>query len=742
MPRRLSLLLAALLLAACSRSVATEPTPTAQPDTTTAVPTLAARAEPSPTFVQTPTTGPTATATPAEQTPTTEATQPAPPTATTAAATATSEAVITLEPIETVTSETATLEPVETATSEPATTPEPNATAEVAGGVDDPARIAAAEPLERDQTTLVEQFKNTGDLPDVARTTPLEVAVGDVETFWVANVLDDTNYTVTARLRYAGPVVLMYVDTSVEDEVDQEDIEQSAATFEEEIYPRTRELFGEELSPGIDGDPRLTILNMPVQGAGGYFSSADGVVKAVNRFSNEREMFVIGIDSYPLGTDAYAATLAHEFQHMIEWHVARRSPSWFNEGMSTLAEDLNGYISQGTAQLYLANPDIQLTTWSSDAAQTGEHYGTSQLFMRYFYEEYGGDDALTELIEQDAGNNLELFAEIAARTRPDITDFAALYADWAVANVLNAPEIDDGRYAYDLLPGSAALSPLQAGEVVTTVRQFGVDYLGGIEGPLTLSFDGQDTVGLTGAEEPASGDYMWWSKRGDDTASTLTRAFDLSGVEQATLEFSTWYEIELDWDYAFVSVSTDDGATWTTLEGETTTTDDPQGQNLGNGLTGVSGAPGVEPDQGTRAQWIEERMDLTPFAGQSILLRFWLVQDASYNAQGMLLDNIRIPELEYRDDAEVGDGGWEAQGFVRTTGTLPQEWRLRLLRGSDGQVTIEEVPTDDRGRATVRVEAGERALLAVIGATHFTSEPAAYTYTTTAPPTSGQARDP
>jgi immune inhibitor A len=580
----------------------------------------------------------------------------------------------------------------------------PTAAPSTAGDLDDPARIAAADPAERDQVVLAEALKNIGDVPTVARTTPLDVKVGDSQAFWVANVIEDTNYLVTATLRYAGPRVLMYVDETME--VDQADIEQSAKLFENQIYPRNHELFGEELSPGIDGDVRLTILNTPVQGAGGYFSSSDGVVKAVNRFSNEREMFVIAIDSYPLGTDSYASTLAHEFQHMIEWNVARRSPSWFNEGMSTLAEDLNGYISDGTASIHLAQPDIQLNTWSGDASQNGAHYGTSQLFLRYFYEQYASESGLAELIKADAGNDLEAFVPIAARKRPDIKRFADLFADWAVANVVNDASVADGRYTYELLPGAAALSEPRASEPITTVQQFGADYLGILTGPLTVEFDGVETVGLVGAR-PKDGRYAWWSNRGDDSVEMLTRAFDLSSLQQATLQFATWYEIEKDWDYGFVTVSTDSGKTWTTLKGQSTTDFDPQGQNFGNGLTGVSGAPDAEPDKGTRGQWIEEQMDLSPFAGKQILVRFWVINDASYNAQGMLIDNIRIPELNYSDGAEEGDGGWEAQGFVRTTGALAQEWTLRFIHAKNGSITVDSVAVDAQGRASVTVPDGE-----------------------------------
>ena len=617
-------------------------------------------------------------------------------------------------------------EPTAEATSAPDATPEAAATPEASAALlDDPAHIAAAQPQGRDQVALTEAFKATGPINRVVRTTPLDVKVGDIESFWVSDVLNDTNYQVKAKLRYAGPVALMYVDTAIDSKVDQADVERSAKKFEDEIYPRDRQLFGEEFSPGIDGDKRLTILNTPVRGAGGYFSSADTVPKQVNRFSNEREMFVIGVDSYPIGTDSYASTLAHEFQHMIEWNKAPRSPSWFNEGLSVLAEDLNGFTDDSSTYTALENPDLQLTGWSSTAAQTGEHYGTSRLFFRYVHEQYAGDSGLAELIAADAGNNPEAFVPLAQRKRPNIKRFADLYADWAVANVLNDKSVDGGRYAYTLLPEK--IKPAEPERSAnTTVAQFGSDYLD-LKGPLTLNFDGAESVPLVGSN-PADGKYMWWSNRGDDGIQTLTRAFDLSGVSKATLQFSARYEIELGWDYAYVTVSADGGKTWTTLKGTDTTSDDPQGANLGNGLTGLSGAPGADPDTGKRGKWVDETMDLSPFAGKQVLVRFWMVNDAALNYTGLLLDNIRIPELNYTDGAENGDGGWEAQGFVRTTGELPQEWTLRLVQKNGGATTVAPVATDAAGRASVTVPAGASAILMVSGTTRFTTEPAKYAY--------------
>ncbi|GIW02576.1 immune inhibitor A domain-containing protein [Roseiflexus sp.] len=590
----------------------------------------------------------------------------------------------------------------------------------VTAPIDELTTIAAAVPAPRDQRAISAAFHG-GDIPHVARTMPLDVRIGATETFWVADVSNNVNYTVTAQLRYAGPVVLMYIDTTLD--VPQHLIEQSAQVFEERIYPRNRLLFGEERIPGVDGDARLTILNTRIRGAGGYFSSADGVTRAVNRFSNEREMFVIDAVAFPPGSETYNATLAHEFQHMIHWHRQPRSPTWFNEGLSMLAEDLNGLGDNGAALAYLRNPDTQLTTWAPGSGVT-RHYGAAQLFMRYLYEQYAGDSRPADWIDADAGNNVHVLANLAAYRRPDIVTFADLFADWAVANALNDPYVDDGRYAYRGIPTRAATMRLEPGTTSATVRQFGVDYMGPLDGPLAIDFDGADTVQLVGAL-PAEGRFAWWSNRGDESVSTLTRHLDLRSVSRATLTFRLWHELERDYDYAFVTVSTDGGTHWQTLPGITTRADDPQGHNMGYGFTGVSGAPDVALG-GVRGRWIDERIDLTPFVGQDVLLRFWVISDAAINGPGMLIDDIRVPEIGFADGAETDDGGWDAIGFVRTSGILPQRWVVRLLLFDSDETRVIIPEIDNQGRISLRVAAGQRAILLVSGATHFTTEPASY----------------
>jgi len=46
----------------------------------------------------------------------------------------------------------------------------------------------------------------------------------------------------------------------------------------------------------------------------------------------------------------------------------------------------------------------------------------------------------------------------------------------------------------------------------------------------------------------------------------------------------------------------------------------------------------------------------------------------------MMLDNIQIPEIDYFDGAEDDQGGWDAQGFVRSSNVVPADWIVWLVK--------------------------------------------------------------
>lgn len=600
---------------------------------------------------------------------------------------------------------------------------------------DDLASIESLDAVELPPTDRVELARQYGEMSEPAASSSaaaLSDAIGTQVQFWVLDSNTDSYRQVSATLQLALEHVLVYVEDGLS--VDQSALERSSRVFNDEIYPRNRELFGEEWSPGIDGDPRLTILNVNLSGGvAGYFYSNDEVPRSANRYSNEREMFYMDPDGAQLGSTFYLEVLAHEFQHMIHWNQAKQSAIWFNEGLSELATELNGFDTTGKGMAYISAPDLQLTHWAAEPGESAGHYAAAYLFLSYFAERYGQALDLQELIQAGAGNNLEEFVEQARMIRPEVASFDDIFADWAVANLIDEPGLGDGRWSYRQLPESVEPETADADEPGGDVAQYGVDYqlIEGADTAGIVRFDGSDDVQLAAASDTEGG--SWWSNRGDGAASTLTGRFDLSRLQSATLQFRTWYDIEEDYDYGFVSVSRDDGQSWQTLRGQATTDRDRLDTNYGHGYTGASGGSEVP-------EWIDESIDLTPFAGQTILLRFALISDDAFNKPGMLIDNIRIPELNFTDDAAQASDVWEPAGWIRTDNRLPQRWQLRVVRfdaGSGAPSAVEPVELDAEQQASIRLAAGEQAVLLVMATTPFTTERASYALSTGPAPVSG-----
>ncbi len=138
---------------------------------------------------------------------------------------------------------------------------------------------------------------------------------------------------------------------------------------------------------------------------------------------------------------------------------------------------------------------------------------------------------------------------------------------------------------------------------------------------MRVTFKGSPTVSVVPVDAHSES-FMWWSNRGDESDMRLTRGFDLTGADHVTLNFWTWYYIENLWDYAYVMVSSDGGATWTPLSTPRTTAEDPYNNAYGSGYTGQSGG------------WVQESLDLSAYAGQQIMVRFEYITDDAVNQAG------------------------------------------------------------------------------------------------------------
>ncbi len=622
--------------------------------------------------------------------------------------------------------------------------PFPKSTAEIPALSTDPA-AAAAETLATLENTQVP----TSDLFDLAYrlagkdgiSPTLEAPlgpfpVGTQKSFWVLDTDNNRNFQVQTILQYATEHLYFWVEAGLP--FDRDALRMLAETFESQIYPTNREFFGSEWTPGVDGDPHLYVVYARGLGnsVAGYFSTNDEYPPILSEYSNAHEMFLLNADKMQLDQEFAYGVLAHEFQHMIHWNQDRNEDTWMSEGMADLAMLINGYGIGGADYSYAADPDIQFTSWPVEPAGRLPYYGGSFLYLTYFLDRFG--EQATRKLASHPENGLasvdKTLAELAITDPENGQAITAddLFADWSVAFFLRDEQVEDGRYNYSNYPRVPRPSETEIvrgcpnGVARRDVRQYGIDYIRiRCRGEFTLEFSGNSQVPVLPAN-PHSGNYAFWSSRGDASSMTLTRSFDFREIDgPITMSYWTWYDLEESYDYLYVEASRDNER-WEVLITPSGTPEDPVGNSFGWGYNGASGG-------GESPRWIQEQVDLSQFAGQEVTLRFEYVTDAEANGEGFLLDDLEIPQAGYFSDFEADTGGWEAQGFVRVQNILPQTFRVAVIK-QGSTTTVEKFALSGENRLQIPVDfrgGVNEIILVVSGTSRFTNQPANYQYSLT-----------
>ncbi|HEX2172441.1 MAG TPA: hypothetical protein VHL09_08345, partial [Dehalococcoidia bacterium] len=429
-----------------------------------------------------------------------------------------------------------------------------------------------------------------------------------------------------------------------------------------------------------------------IPGVGGYFSSSDLLPRDVNPYSNERYMIYINTAAVPPGDNGFDSVIAHEFAHAVSALNNYNPATWVNEGSAELSSHLAGF-SPGSARPFLATPETQLNAWARSGAAVGAHYGGALLFLKYLYQRFGGFESIPDLLDNPGRGTFAVDQFLRERHG---TTFDAVFDDWLVANLVDSPA--DRRFAYpddeikvavDRALGPGGQSSVSFETPPYTGRYVRLREPGRIG---SLRIEGDDRTRAL-ANQAHSGRLQWWSNRGDLMQSTLTRAFDLTGVSAAQLDFWVWHDIERNWDFAYLMASVDEGRTWQLLQAPTMSRENPVGNNLGIGWTGISGG-------GRTPAWVRESVDLSAYAGRRIHLRFAYVTDEGFEAPGFALDDLSLPQIGFADDMESGSG-WEARGFVALLNELPTRLTARLVQTAP-RLEVIDVPIGAAGVGQIR----------------------------------------
>ena len=173
------------------------------------------------------------------------------------------------------------------------------------------------------------------------------------------------------------------------------------------------------------------------------------------------------------------------------------------------------------------------------------------------------------------------------------------------------------------------------------------------------------------------GSHHWWGGAENQMNAMMTLRSPLTIPAGATLAVRLTHDTEAEWDWLWVQVSEDAGASWRTLTNAHTACKVNPGWIGGRygfpddlcaaGLGGFTGRSSAFPS------YSAESFSLAAFAGKNLLLRFWYMTDWSALGAGAFIDEIRVSfggtSLLW-DDAEAPNALWTYSGpWVRAGAT-------------------------------------------------------------------------
>jgi hypothetical protein len=360
----------------------------------------------------------------------------------------------------------------------------------------------------------------------------------------------------------------------------------------------------------------------------------------------------------------YEGTFAHEYQHLLESYVDADESSWVNEGLSDYAQSLVGYVDTtlpptdpdadshiGCFQGYLpesfGGPENSLTLWQDQGGpEVLCDYGAAYSFMMYLFSHYG-EDFMSALHTQPdngmAGLDKTLDEFGSAKTAQQTVH------DWIVTMALDAAIDQGGKVnggsktdftssslsstinwanpqSYDspgAPPNGADFVRLGNPDHWLSAKELEQISFSGAQAlapaPVEWTVDSTPPAATTadttcGAVEDGTGATALYAGCGENLDRSIVRQVSVP-AGGGTLSFQALWDTEDAWDYGFAQVSTDGGATWTSLATEDTTSEHDPGA-VGNV---VAELPGLTGDSG---EWKTETADLSAYAGKNILLGF------------------------------------------------------------------------------------------------------------------------
>ncbi len=253
--------------------------------------------------------------------------------------------------------------------------------------------------------------------------------VGDRKEFWAIDFSKGlsfpyTQYQVEAECRAVGDHAYYFVEVLELGNVSNTELQEFVDSFETSspsgsrdpdkgTYENITEVFG--TPPDIDGDPRIVLLLTRIPSIAqqadddrlfaGYFYSANQSSTdpvdfggGVRQRSNQTEMMYVNaaLVGYENTTDPslqtyfrslVKGTIAHEFQHLIQFANDPLETTAVNEGLSEYASYLCGYGLRNFTR-FVSRPNVDLFTWQTYSG-TLDDYARVAVWTYYLGQRFG-----------------------------------------------------------------------------------------------------------------------------------------------------------------------------------------------------------------------------------------------------------------------------------------------------------------------------------------------------------------
>jgi len=351
--------------------------------------------------------------------------------------------------------------------------------------------------------------------------------------------------------------------------VTQEMVDALADTFlisglDNDVYDWVTNIYEEEWDSDTNGytglisaNDEITILLTDIDGDDsssggviGFFWSKDNLDKATVSGSNERIMFYADAVMFANGEGTWdiddfwpkemVSTLAHEFQHMINFYqktilLDTDIDTWINEMLSETTEDIiatkikhigprgvdytDGSAgdpgnTDGRYPLFNKNNTLSLTTWNNQL----EDYSKVNAFGTYLIRNYGGAKLLHDIMHNTHENEQAIVDAVNKPEEVEGKTFNNLLSEWGIAVLLSSIESPENLPTYNT--GDFTDSPYNG----TTYEMGSINF---------FNYDPLPNISTKAGTVQAQGNYYY--KVGDGLTGDVTINLELNGQTEATL---------------------------------------------------------------------------------------------------------------------------------------------------------------------------------------------------------------